>query len=286
MDGTKEMKKWYFIVDVEKCENCGNCFIACRDEHVGNDWPGYSAPQTEHGGKWIEVRGRERGQYPFIDVAYLPVPCMQCDRAPCLEAGKPGAVVKRPDGIILIDPQKAKGRKNIVAACPYNAISWNEELDIPQKCTLCAHLLDNGWTETRCVQSCPTGALSLKYIEEAGMDEMVGTGQLETYLPELGTRPRTYYRNLKRFTHCFIAGSVVTRNGTTEDCAEGVEVALRNAKGEIIATSTTDNYGDFKFDGLKENSGRYTITIRYGNRDIKTMECDLKESLNVGVVLV
>jgi Fe-S-cluster-containing dehydrogenase component len=286
MDGTAEMKKWYFIVDVEKCENCGNCFIACRDEHVGNDWPGYSAPQMDHGGKWIEVWGRERGQYPFIDVAYLPVPCMQCDRAPCIEAGKPGSIVKRPDGIILIDPQKAKGQKNIVAACPYHAISWNEELNIPQKCTLCAHLLDHGWTETRCVQSCPTGALSLVHTEEAGMDEMVGTGRLETYLPELGTRPRVYYRNLGRFTHCFIAGSVATRNGTAEDCAEGAEVTLRNAKGEIIAMSTTDNYGDFKFDGLKENSGQYTITIRYGNRDLKTIECDLKESLNVGVLFV
>jgi Fe-S-cluster-containing dehydrogenase component len=286
MDGAEEMKKWHFIVDVEKCENCGNCFMACRDEHVGNDWPGYSAPQLEHGRKWIDVRGRERGQYPSIDVVYLPIPCMHCDQAPCIEAGKPGSIIKRPDGIVLINPQKAKGQRNIVTACPYGAISWNEDLDIPQKCTLCAHLLDNGWTKTRCVQSCPTGALNLVHTEEARMDEMVRTEQLKTYLPERGTRPRVYYRNLQRFTHCFIAGSVATRNGTTEDCVEGAEVTLRNAKDEIIARGTTDNYGDFKFNGIKQNSGRYIITIHYGNRDFKNVECDLKESLNVGVVFV
>jgi Fe-S-cluster-containing dehydrogenase component len=286
MDVTEEMKKWYFVVDVEKCENCGNCLMACKDEHVGNDWPGYSAPQPEHGGRWIDVMGKERGQYPFIDVAYLPVPCMHCDQAPCIKAGKPGSVIRRPDGIILIDPRKTKGQRNIVATCPYSAISWNEKLDEPQKCTLCAHLLDSGWNTTRCVQSCPTGALSLAHAEEAGMGETVRSEQLETYLPELGTRPRVYYKNLKRFTHCFIAGSVATRNGNTKDCVEGAEVALLNAKNENIAVIITDNYGDFKFDKLKENSGKYTITIRYEDHDLKTVECDLKESLNVGVLYV
>lgn len=280
------MKKWYLTVDTAKCENCGNCFMACRDEHAGNDWPKYAVPQAEHGGKWIDVLVRERGQYPFIDVVYLPVLCMHCDQAPCIQAGKPGSIIKRPDGIIIIDPQKARGQRNIVAACPYGAISWNEELDIPQKCTFCAHLLDHGWTETRCVQSCPTGALRLIHAEEARMDETARDEQLETYFPERGTRPRVYYKHLKRFTHCFIAGSVATRNGSTEDCVEAVEVVLRNAKNESIAVSITDNYGDFKFDGLQENSGVYSITVRRGGRDLKTVECDLKESLNLGVVFI
>ena len=37
------MKKWYFIIDVAKCMDCNNCFIACKDEHENNDWPGYTA---------------------------------------------------------------------------------------------------------------------------------------------------------------------------------------------------------------------------------------------------
>jgi Fe-S-cluster-containing dehydrogenase component len=28
------MKKWNLIIDIEKCEDCNNCFLACKDEHV------------------------------------------------------------------------------------------------------------------------------------------------------------------------------------------------------------------------------------------------------------
>ena len=94
---------------------------------------------------------------------------------PCLRAAKNGAVVKRPDGIVLIDPQKARGQKALVQACPYGAIWWNEEKQIPQKCTFCAHLLDAGWKAPRCVQACPTGALSVASLLEE--EEMKRTDQ-------------------------------------------------------------------------------------------------------------
>jgi anaerobic selenocysteine-containing dehydrogenase len=42
---------------------------------------------------------------------------------------------------------------------PNGAIFWNEASQTPQKCSLCCHLLDEGWNEPRCVQACPTGAL-------------------------------------------------------------------------------------------------------------------------------
>ena len=155
------MTKWNLIIDVEKCEDCNNCFLACKDEHVDNEWPGYTGSQPLHGHRWINILRKERGQYPLIDVAYLPVPCMHCDNAPCIKAAKEGALYKREDGIVLIDPDKAKGRKDILKACPYEAIWWNDEKNVPQKCTLCAHLLDEGWTEPRCVQACPTGALEI-----------------------------------------------------------------------------------------------------------------------------
>lgn len=69
------------------------------------------------------IHGKERGQYPFIDVAYLAVPCLHCDNAPCIRAAKDGAIYKRPDGIVIIDPVKAKGQKKVINACPYSAIS-------------------------------------------------------------------------------------------------------------------------------------------------------------------
>ena len=131
------MKKWNLIIDVEKCEDCNNCFLACKDEHVGNDWPGYAASQPLHGHRWIDIMRKERGQYPLVDVAYRPTPCMHCDNAPCIKAAKDGAIYKRDDGIVIIDPEKSKGQKAVLDACPYDAIWWNEEKEIPQKCTFC-----------------------------------------------------------------------------------------------------------------------------------------------------
>jgi Fe-S-cluster-containing dehydrogenase component len=276
------MKKWYWIIDVEKCENCSNCLLSCKDEHVDNDWPGYSAAQPKHGQKWIDVHSKERGQYPFIDVSYLPEPCMHCDNAPCMKAAKDAAIYKRPDGIVIIDPVKAKGQKNVVKACPYNAIWWNEELKLPQKCTFCAHLLDDGWTKTRCVQSCPTGALSVLHVEDSKMQEIIKAEKLEVYRPEYKTLPRIYYKNLYRFERCFIGGSVAVRIDGRDECAEGATVKLMNANGKEIGKRVTDNYGDFKFDNLEENSGKYTLQIAYKTHATKTIVVDLKESLNVG----
>jgi Fe-S-cluster-containing dehydrogenase component len=280
------MKKWHLIIDVAKCEKCQNCFLACRDEHVGNDWPGYSAPQADRGQGWIKIHGKERGQYPFIDVAYLPAPCMHCDDAPCIKAAKNGAIYKRPDGIVVIDPVKSRGQKDLVKACPYGAIIWNEALQIPQKCTLCAHLLDEGWSKPRCVQSCPTGALSVRHVEDAEMKKIVQTEGLEVYQPQLKTIPRVYYKNLYRFTRCFIGGSVAVRVDGTEECAEGAHVTLFNAANDKVGVYSTDNYGDFKFDNLEENSGRYTLQIDYPGYDKKTVEVDLKHSLNVGIMFL
>ena len=82
------MKKYNLIIDVEKCEDCNNCFLSCKDEHVDNEWPGYSASQPLHGQRWMNIMRKERGQYPLIDVVYLPVPCMHCDNAPLHKSGK------------------------------------------------------------------------------------------------------------------------------------------------------------------------------------------------------
>jgi Fe-S-cluster-containing dehydrogenase component len=280
------MKRWYLIIDVEKCENCNNCFLSCKDEHVDNDWPGYAASQPSHGQSWIKIQGKERGQYPFIDVAYLPEPCMHCDNAPCIKAARDGAIYKRPDGIVMIDPVKAIGQKNVIDACPYGAICWNEKLDLPQKCTLCAHLLDDGWERTRCVQSCPTGALSMRHIEDTEMEVIIKNEKLEVYQPEHKTRPRVYYKNLHRFTRCFIGGSAAVRVDGKEECAESANVNLFKGENEKIGACITDNYGDYKFDNLEENSGKYTLQIAYPGYDTETIEVDVKESLNTGTIFL
>jgi Fe-S-cluster-containing dehydrogenase component len=280
MEGT--MKTWYFVIDVEKCENCKNCFLACKDEYVGNDWPGYSGAMPDNGPSWIATPGVERGQYPFIDVAYLPTPCMHCDNAPCMKAAN-GAIYKRPDGIVIIDPGKAKGQKQLPSACPYGVITWNDALDLPQKCTFCAHLIDEGWTKTRCVQSCPTFALTLRHVEEAEMKEIVAAENLELYHPEYTTHPRVYYKNLHRFTRCFIGGSVAVRRNGQDECVKGATVTLSKGS-ETVGACITDTFGDFKFDHLEANSGAYTLQIAHPGHDTKILEVRLPTRAYVGIV--
>src|SRR6516164_9972718 len=113
------MEKWNMIIDVAECTNCQLCALAAMDEYVGNNWPGYAAPMPRHGHKWINILQKERGQQPMIDIAYVPTMCNHCDNAPCIKAAKGGTITKRADGIVIIDPVKAKGQKDLVAACPY-----------------------------------------------------------------------------------------------------------------------------------------------------------------------
>lgn len=278
------MEKWDLIIDVAKCEGCYNCFLACKDEHIDNDFPPYAVAQPKHGHKWIDIVTRERGQFPDIDVANLPVPCMHCDNAPCIKKAD-GAITKMDNGIVIIDPEKAKDKKEIVDACPYGAIFWNEEKKTAQKCTLCAHLLAEGWKEPRCVQACPTGALRIIKADDTRMKQIIAGEHLEVFHPEYKTEPRVYYKNLYRYLKCFIAGDVAFKRDGIIDCAEGARVTLlKNSQkmGEVL----TDNYGDFKFDKLEGKSGRYTLEVEYKNYAKKTIEVGLGESKTVGTILL
>ncbi len=277
------MKSWYWIIDVEKCENCQNCFLACRDEHFNNDWSGYSAAQGD-GQKWVHIKAKERGQNPFIDVAYLPVPCMHCDDAPCVKAASDGAIYKRNDGIVIIDPVKSKGQQNLVDACPYHQIWWNDRLGLPQKCTFCAHLIDDGWSKSRCVQSCPTGALSMIHVTEPEMNRIISEEKLEVYKPALKTKPRVFYKNLHKFTRCFIGGSVAVNVNGVDECAEGAKVALFGTQNEQAGQCITDSFGDFKFDNLPDVSSDYMLQIEYRDYPLKNLEVHLAGSVYTGVI--
>jgi Fe-S-cluster-containing dehydrogenase component len=273
------MNKWNMIIDVAECTNCNLCTLAAMDEYVGNDFPGYSAPMPRHGHKWIDILQKERGQVPMVDVAYVPTMCNHCDNAACVEKGG-GAVTKREDGIVIIDPVKAKGRKDLVDACPHGHIWWNDELQLPQAWTFDAHLLDAGWKQTRGQQSCPTGAMRAIKVTDEEMAKIQSEEALETMKPE--TKPRVYYKNLWRYTKCFIGGSVSAEANGVVDCVDGATVRLLK-DGVAVGQTVTDNYGDFKFDRLDENSGDYTVEIS-GATKSKSVTAKLGASINLGEI--
>lgn len=268
-------KKWNMIVDVARCDNCRICFLANKDEHIGNDFPGYAAPQPPRGHNWLEIERKERGSYPIVEAHFMPVMCNHCDDAPCMKAAKNGAVRKRPDGIVIIDPVKAKGQKAIVEACPYGAVSWNEELQLPQAWIFDAHLLDTGWTKTRAEESCPTAVFRAVKVEDQDMERIQAEEGLEVLRPELGTKPRIYYKNLHLMTMCLVGGSVVETVNGVEECAAGALVVLKRRGGEV-ARATTDTFGEFRFDQLPKNSGPYDLEIKSG------ASRSLSKSFNLG----
>lgn len=278
------MSKYNLIIDVAECTNCNLCTLATMDEYVGNDWPGVSAAMPRNGHRWIDILQKERGQVPMVDVAYVPTTCNHCDDAPCMKAAKDGAISKRDDGIVIIDPVKAKGQKQLVDACHYGHIWWNDELGLPQAWPFDAHLLDGGWDKTRGAQSCPTGAMKVVKADDEEMARMAHAEGLEVLKPELGTKPRVYYKNLWRYSTAFIGGSVSQETGGIVDCVEGAVIRLKK-DGAMVAECRTDNYGDFKLDKLADGSGAYTIEITHAGQT-KSVETNLGSSIYLGEIRI
>ena len=260
------------LIDVDRCTQCCNCQIACKDEHCGNDWRPVAAPQSE-GQFWVRVDQREVCSGTRTQVTRVPIICQHCENPACLDACPNGAISKREDGIVLIDPDACKGCGSCREACPYGVIYENDVLGISQKCTMCAHLLDNGWDRPRCVAACPSDAL--RFVDEEELVDDALPAPLERLLPEAGTRPRVAYLNLPK---PFIGGEVYSPR---EDiCLEGVKVTARSAVTGATFETETDNFGDFRI--ARIDPGIYSVSFEIDGYHPKTISnIDAREAVNM-----
>jgi len=223
------MVRYGMVIDTTKCTGCSVCFGACKDEFVGNDYPAgsngtgtgatyYSKAQpdaqygyyggapaangTGNGSAWV-IPGQTwmkdvqvvSGTSPNLQSRFVYEPCMQCSNAPCIAAATGGAVSARPDGIVLIDPVKSVGQKNIMSACPYGRIYWNSTLNIPQKCTFCAHRIDNG-QNPKCVDACPMSAITFGDLDASTSPIAAVVGQSSVLHPEYNLKTAVTYIGL------------------------------------------------------------------------------------------
>jgi Fe-S-cluster-containing dehydrogenase component len=279
------VKKWALLIDVERCTNCQNCVLATRDEHVGNDHPGYSAPMPPSGAHWISIERRTRGNGSMVDVTYVPKTCYQCEDAPCVRAAPDGAIYYRPDGIVAIDPIKSRGRPELVGSCPYGMISWNEAAGVPQKWSFDTHLLDAGWQQPRCTQACPTGAMRALRVSDEEFHELEATGGFEQIRPELGTRPRVLYRNLHKTSGLFLGGTVIRPGDEPDQLANVSEARVElHVPDRPLVTCLTDAFGDFKFDRLAPGEQPWTVHVSHPRFGSATARGTLFESRYLGTL--
>jgi len=119
-----EQRGWVMVIDTRKCIKCEACVVACIAENV-------LPPGVYY--RWVpEV---EVGEYPNVRRIFMPANCMQCDKPPCMEAIAkiaPGAIYKRPDGIVAIDYTKFPlcGKEAFEAAakaCPYHRALYYDD---------------------------------------------------------------------------------------------------------------------------------------------------------------
>lgn len=108
-----EQRHWAMVIDTRRCIGCDACTVACIAE---NGLP--------PGVSYRSVSKTESGEFPNVQGWFMPTNCMQCDKPPCMPAANavsPGALSKRPDGIVAVDYEKFNRRAFEAAAkaCPY-----------------------------------------------------------------------------------------------------------------------------------------------------------------------
>ena len=163
---------------------------------------------------------------------------------------------------MIIDPEKAKGQKQIADACPIHAVYWNEDLQLPQKCTMCAELLDDpdypGF-EPRCVEACPNQALVFGDLADpdSNISKLIAANKV-TQLDGLGSMGSSVVH--LNIPSCFIAGTVAYPEELEEVCI-GANVKATCEDGTVYETKT--NWaGDYEFEDLPKGK-KFSVDISF-----------------------